>query len=81
MKRWRCDAYTKELVRKRIRTEYDRIKRAETMNDLDYYYGRATGQLGAIFVIAESITCGIYETYTDFFMRLYIKKKNEIEGR
>lgn len=81
MKRWRCDEYTKKLVKERIRTEYNHMKGAATLNDLDYYYGRATGQLGAIFVIAESMTCGIYETYNDFFMRLYIKKKNEIEGR
>lgn len=81
MKRWKCNAYTKELVRKRLRNEYDHMKKAESMSDLDYYYGRATGQLGAIFVIADSITCGIYETYSDFFMNLYIKKKSEIEGR
>lgn len=81
MKRWKCNAYTKKLVRKRLRDDYDHMKRAKSINDLDYYYGHATGQLGAIFVIAETMTCGIYTTYSDFFLHLYIKKKNEIEGR
>ena len=81
MKKWKCNDFTKKLAMERIRNEYDHMKNAETLNDLDYYYGRATGQLGAIFVIADAMTCGIYDTYHDFFMRLYIKKKKEIEGR
>ena len=81
MKKWKCDEFTKKLVLERIRKSYDQIKGAGTLNDLDYYYGHATGQLGAIFVIADAMTCGIYDVYSDFFTRLYIKKKKEIEGR
>lgn len=81
MKKWKCNDYTKQLVRKRIRQEYEHMKCTKTLDDLDYYYGRASGQLGAFFVIAEAISYGIYDVYTDFFLHLYIEKKKEIEGR
>ena len=81
MKKWKCSDYTKKLVRERIRKEYECMKSVGTLNDLDYYYGRASGQLGAFFVVAEAISYGIYDAYTDFFLHLYIEKKKEIEGR
>lgn len=79
--KWKCDAFTKKLVLERFRISFDHMKNANTMSDLDYYYGRGTGELGAVFVFAYAFSYGVYDAYSNVFLRLYCKKRDEIERR